>query len=100
MSKKKLEDRISRLEQALPSLPNRTHPYWEAFDRRVRISKLYMAWQKGEIEKPELADPRDLKEWEDMETTMRIAKKVVAKHAKAEGQDVQADEWYSDEEGE
>jgi hypothetical protein len=97
MSKKKLEDRISRLERALPSQPNRTHPYWEAFDRRVRISKLYMAWRQGEIEKPELADPRDLERWQHMESVWRIAKKIVARRAEAEGQDAQADEWYLDE---
>ncbi len=91
ISKKKLEDRISRLEQALPSQPNRTHPYWEAFDRRVRISKLYMAWRQGEIEKPELADPLDLEQWEDMEGVWRIAKKIVARRAEAEVRDLEAD---------
>ena len=94
MSRKKLEDRISRLEQALPSQPNRTHPYWEAFDRRVRIPRLYMAWRRGEIEKPELADPRDLERWEHMESVWRTAEKIAARCAEAEDQGAQADEWY------
>ena len=74
---KKLHDRISRLERALPDLPTRTHPYWQEFDRRVRISRLYMAWQKGEIEKPKLTDARDVERWAHMETVMRTAKTVV-----------------------
>lgn len=87
---KKLHDRVSRLERALPGPPDRTHPYWEKFERRVRISNLYMAWRQGKIEKPELADPRDLERWEHMESVWRVAKEIVARRAEAEGQDVQA----------
>ncbi len=79
----KLEDRLARLEQALPGSPRRS-PHREELERRGRIGDLYMAWMRGEIEKPELSDPRELEEWEHMEAIMRTAKKVVARRAEAE----------------
>jgi hypothetical protein len=92
----KLEDRLVRLEQALPASPGRS-PYREEFERRVRIGDLYMAWLRGEIEKPELADPRDLEKWEDMEKVRRIAKKIALRRAEAEGMVSEADCRYADE---
>lgn len=79
----KLEDRLERLEQALPGSARRS-PHREEFERRVRIADLYMSWLRGQIEKPELADPRDRETWERMETIVGIAKKIAARRAKAE----------------
>ncbi len=99
----KLEDRLARLEQALPASPGRS-PHREEFERRVKIGNLHMEWVRGETEKPELSDPRDLEEWEHMESIMRTAKKVVARRAEAEarrsrGADARAGS-DADEEGE
>ncbi len=96
---KKLNYRIARLERALPEPPTGTHPYWEAFARRVKISGLYMAWLRREIEKPEFADPCDLELWEHLETITSVAKKIVARRAEAPGAEPEYG-WYSDEEGE
>ena len=52
---------------------------------------------EGEIEKPELADPRDLEKWEDMEKVWRIAKKIALRRAEAEGMASEADCRYADE---
>ena len=98
----KLEDRLARLEQALPASPGRS-PHREELERRGRIGDLYMAWMRGEIEKPELSDPRDREESEHMETIASIAKKIAARRAEARargGRGAEAgDGWYSDEEG-
>ncbi len=96
---KKLNDRIGRLERALPKPPTEAHPYWEEFGRRVRISEAYMAWRRSEAEKPELADTRDLEQWEHMEMVWRIAKKIALRRAEPERRrDPEAEGRYVDEE--
>ena len=98
----RLEDRLARLEQALPASPGRS-PYLEEFERKVKIGDLYMAWMRGETEKPELSDPRDREKWERMEAIMSVAKKIAARRAEAEasrGRGADAGVWkYSDEKG-
>lgn len=93
----KLEDRLARLEQALPASPGRS-PHREELERRGRIGNLYLEWVRGETEKPELSDPRDREEWEHMETIMSIAKKIALRRAKAKEMYSEADRRYADEE--
>jgi hypothetical protein len=93
----KLEDRLARLEQALPASPGRS-PHREELERRGRIGNLYLEWVRGETEKPELTDPRDREEWEHMETIMSTAKKIALRRAKAKEMYSEADRRYADEE--
>jgi hypothetical protein len=55
----------------------------EAHERRVRVSRLYVAYLEGGVEKPELGDPEDLRAWEHMgmvtEAAKRVAERVAAK---------------------
>jgi hypothetical protein len=72
------EDRITHLERSLfgPAGDERDHPYWIAFNRRRRISRLYLAWRDGEVEKPELDDHQDQEMGERMEGYWRVAEEL------------------------
>jgi len=70
-----MEERIGKLERLLFGPPTEG-PYWEAFSRRVRISRLYLAWREGEIEQPELDDTKDREAWERMEGYWRVLEEL------------------------
>ena len=74
---KKLERRLHKLEQALPAVRARS-PLREDFERRSRISNLYLAWRLEGGERPDLSHPRDQEWWEHMEMIEEVIDEMAA----------------------
>jgi hypothetical protein len=74
---KELEKRLLRLEQALPGVRARS-PLREYFERRRRISNLYLAWRLEGGERPDLSHPRDQECWEYMEMIGEVIDEMAA----------------------
>ncbi len=77
-------DRLERIEAMLYGPPRRT-PEAERQKRRAEISRLFVRWAAGDIEKPDLDDPEDVRLWALMETyeqaAIRVAERVASKGA-------------------
>ncbi len=80
------QDRLERID-ALIRGPARRTPEAERQERRAEISRLYLRWAAGGIEKPDLADPEDARLWALMGTYEQAAIRVAERVASRTGGD-------------
>jgi hypothetical protein len=74
-------DRIARLEARVFGHDEPGNPALEAHERKAHIANLYLAYLRGQIERPELEHPDDLATWEKMRVVQGVAEGVARRVA-------------------